>query len=225
VHWFRARKDADNWLNWKGKTVHGQGCTESNPFQQGWFVPHDVDGMINLMGKEYFFKELSSFFENAPENIRWNDYYNHANEPVHHVPFLFNEINRPWLTQKWTRMICNNAYGTDVFGLCGNEDVGQMSAWYVLTAMGIHPICPGDNKYQITSPVFNKIEIDLDSNYYSGKKFTILAKYNSIENIYIQSIKLNGEPLERYWITHEEITKGGSLEMIMGPNPVDITKQ
>jgi predicted alpha-1,2-mannosidase len=225
VHWFRARKDADNWLNWKGKTVHGQGCTESNPFQQGWFVPHDVDGMINLMGKEYFFKELSSFFENTPENIRWNDYYNHANEPVHHVPFLFNEINRPWLTQKWTRMICNNAYGTDVFGLCGNEDVGQMSAWYVLTAMGIHPISPGDNKYQITSPVFNKIEIDLDSNYYSGKKFTILAKYNSIENIYIQSIKLNGEPLERYWITHEEITKGGILEMIMGPNPVDITKQ
>ncbi|MGQ8336246.1 GH92 family glycosyl hydrolase [Sunxiuqinia sp. A32] len=222
VKWFRTRIDKDNWMKWKGKTAHGQGCKESNPFQQGWFVPHDISGMIELMGEEYFTEKLTEFFENTPDSIRWNDYYNHANEPVHHVPFIFNEIGKPWLTQKWTRKICNDAYGTDVFGLCGNEDVGQMSAWYVLAAAGIHPICPGDNKYQITSPVFDKVEISLDQNYYSGAKFTVLADNNSAENIYIQSMKLNGKPLNRYWITHQEIVAGGVLELEMGPKPNSI---
>lgn len=159
--------------------------------------------------------ELISFFENTPEDFSWNDYYNHANEPVHHVPFLFNEIGLPEQTQKWTRLICEHAYGTDAFGLVGNEDVGQMSAWYVLASMGIHPICPGDNKYQITSPVFSRVEIDLDARYYSGKKFTIVAENNSKENIYIKSMKLNGKPLDRWWITHEEIVNGGILELEM----------
>ena len=129
---------------------------------------------------------------------------------------MFNEIGLPHLTQKWTRKICDKAYGNDVFGLCGNDDVGQMSAWYVLAAIGIHPICPGDNKYQITSPVFNKIKIQLDKEYYEGDEFVIVARNNSEENIYIQSIKLNGEYLDRYWITHEEIVAGGVLELEMG---------
>lgn len=219
VKWFRTRIDEDHWLDWQGELVQKQGTTESNPLQQGWFVPHDVSGMIQLAGKDYFSRKLVDFFEKAPDDFGWNDYYNHANEPVHHVPFLFNKINKPWLTQKWTRKICKDAYGADVFGLCGNEDVGQMSAWYVLAAIGIHPICPGNNKYQITSPVFNKIEITLDPAYYSGKKFTILAKNNSPENIYIQSLTLNGRPLNRFWITHQEITQGGVLQMIMGPEP------
>ncbi len=221
VNWFRARNDEGNWKEWKGKTVHGQGCTESNPFQQGWFVPHDIDGLKDLIGGDKAFrKELVSFFENTPEDFLWNDYYNHPNEPVHHVPFMLNTAGVPHLTQKWTRKICSAAYGTDAYGLCGNEDVGQMSAWYVLAAMGIHPICPGDNKYQITSPVFNRIEVILDSKYYSGKKFTIIANNNSAENIYIQSMKLNGIPMERYWLTHNEIVRGGVLEMEMGTEPV-----
>lgn len=219
VHWFRARNDEHQWLKWRKKTTHGQGCVESNPFQQGWFVPHDVPGLIALMGREHFIRELVSFFENTPETFLWNNYYNHANEPVHQVPFLFNEIDKPWLTQKWTRKICQNAYGTGVYGLCGNEDVGQMSAWYVLAAMGLHPICPGDNKYQITSPVFSKIDIALDKKYYSGKTFTITAHNNSSENIYIQSMKLNEKSLDRFWISHPEIVAGGHLEMEMGPNP------
>jgi putative alpha-1,2-mannosidase len=95
-----------------------------------------------------------------------------------------------------------------------------MSAWYVLAAMGIHPINPGDNIYQITSPVFNAVEISLDADYYSGKKFTIVANNNSAENIYIQSIKLNGKTLDRFWITHGEIVSGGKLEMEMGSEPV-----
>ncbi len=221
VNWFRARDEEENWQEWKGKTVHGQGCIESNPFQQGWFVPHDIDGLKALMGGEKNYRDtLVSFFENTPEDFLWNDYYNHPNEPVHHVPFMLNTAGVPHLTQKWTRKICNDAYGTGAYGLCGNEDVGQMSAWYVLASMGIHPICPGDNIYQITSPVFNEIEINLDTNYYAGKKFSIRANNNSPENIYIQSMKLNGTPLKRFYITHEEIISGGILEMEMGAEPV-----
>ncbi len=219
VGWFRSMDDDGNWVPWKGKTVHGQGCRESNPYQQGWFVPHDVPGLIELMGRAYFTKELIDFFEKTPDDFLWNDYYNHANEPVHHVPFLFNEIDMPWLTQKWTRKICDKAYGTGRYGICGNEDVGQMSAWYVLAAMGIHPICPGDTKYQITSPVFSRIEITLDPSYYRGTKFTISAKNNSAKNIYIQSMTLNGTSLGRFYLLHKEVVAGGILELEMGPRP------
>jgi predicted alpha-1,2-mannosidase len=220
LSWFRARTSDGSWTEWKGKTVHGQGCIESNPLQQGWFVPHDLEGLKALMGGEDAYRDsLISFFEKTPADFLWNNYYNHANEPVHHVPFMLNTAGVPYLTQKWTRKICSTAYGTGAYGLCGNEDVGQMSAWYVLASMGIHPICPGDNKYQITSPVFNKIEINLDSDYYTGKKFTIIANHNSPENIYIQSMKLNGKVLDRFWISHDEIVKGGILEMEMGAEP------
>ncbi|MBI9016851.1 MAG: GH92 family glycosyl hydrolase [Phycisphaerae bacterium] len=219
VKWFRTRNADGSWLPWKGKTVHGQGCTESNPFQQGWFVPHDVRGMMDLLGKDYFMQELTSFFDKAPEDFLWNNYYNHPNEPVHHVPFMFNYTDSPWLTQKWTRKICNNAYGTDVQGLCGNEDVGQMSAWYVLAASGLHPVNPGDGQYMITSPLFSKISFRLDKRYAKGKSFTIIARDNSDSNIYIQSIKLNDKKIDRLWITHDEITAGGILEFQMGPQP------
>lgn len=220
VNWFRAKDSTGVWIQWEGKTKHGQGCIESNPYQQGWFVPHDIDGLKELMGGEEAFKnELVSFFEKTPEDFLWNNYYNHPNEPVHHVPFMLNEAGVPYLTQKITRTICKDAYGLGAYGLCGNEDVGQMSAWYVLASIGIHPINPGDNKYQITSPVFEKVKINLDGNYYTGKTFEIIAYNNSEENIYIQSIKLNGKTLDRYWITHEEITQGGVLEFEMGAAP------
>ena len=219
VKWFRSRNKDKTWGAWVNKEKHGQGAVESNPYQQGWFVPHDIPGLIALMGKETFNTELVNFFEKSPDNFRWNDFYNHPNEPVHQVPFMFNEAGMPWLTQKWTRKISKNAYGSGVMGLCGNDDVGQLSAWYVLSAMGIHPICPGDNKYQITSPVFNKIEISLDKEYYNGNKFTIIANNNSSENIYIQSMQLNGKPLNRFWISHQEIIAGGTLALEMGPHP------
>ena len=222
VHWFRARLRDGSWLPWKGRTVHDQGTTESNPFQQGWFVPHDVEGFKQLMGgQQRFDAELDSFFVHVPADFLWNDYYNHPNEPNHHVLFLFNYSSHPWKTQYWTRAICDKAYGTDVMGLCGNEDVGQMSAWYILAAMGIHPICPGNPRYELTSPVFDEVEISLDPAYYPGKRFTIIAHNNSPKNIYIQSISLNGKPLNRLWISHEEIIRGGVLEFEMGDHPVD----
>jgi putative alpha-1,2-mannosidase len=149
----------------------------------------------------------------------WNDYYNHANEPVHHVPFLYNRLGAPWLTQKWSRAICQKAYNNSVKGLVGNEDVGQMSAWYVLAAAGLHPVCPGDTRQEITSPVFDKVTLKLDPQYAKGKAFTIVAKNNSSTNIYIQSARLNGNAYSKCYLDYKDIAAGGTLELIMGAEP------
>lgn len=219
VKWFAGRNADGSWGEWRGKLSHDLYCVESNPFQQGWFVPHDVHGLRDLMGGERFLSQLEEFFDKAPSDFLWNDYYNHPNEPVHQVPFMFAYTRKPYLTQKWTRAICERAYGTDVMGLCGNEDVGQLSAWYLLSAIGMHPVSPGDGIYILTSPVFSRISIKLDGEYYSGKQFTIHAPNNSPQNIYIQSIQLNGKPLDRLWIRHSEIVAGGTLKITMGPKP------
>ena len=223
VNWFRQKNADGSWGKWsaeKDRLAQDFGCVESNPYQQGWFVPHDIPGMVKLMGgNEKVVKDLSSFFENVPQNMLWNDYYNHANEPVHHVPFLFNRLGTPWLTQKWTREICKRAYHNSVEGLVGNEDVGQMSAWYVLAASGLHPVCPGDTRFEITSPVFKKITIKLDAKYAKGKTFTIEARNNSSENRYIQSAQLNGKPYSKCHLEYSDICNGGVLVLIMGPQP------
>jgi len=222
VMWFRQKNSDGSWGEWseKGRTAQGYGCVESNPYQQGWFVPHDIQGMSDLMGgKEKVIEDLISFFENAPKNMLWNDYYNHANEPVHHIPFLFNRLGAPWLTQKWTREICANAYHNSVEGLVGNEDVGQMSAWYVLAASGIHPVCPGETRFEITSPVFNKITFKTASKYASGRTFTITSINNSSENIYIQAAEMNGKPYSKCYIDFDDIKKGGELVLHMGDQP------
>jgi predicted alpha-1,2-mannosidase len=219
VGWFRPRRQDGSWEPWpeQGRLQQDYGTVESNPYQQGWFVPQDIPGMVTLMGgREKVAADLADFFERTPDNMMWNDYYNHANEPVHHVAFLFNRIGYPWLTQKWTRAICRRAYHNTVEGLVGNEDVGQMSAWYVLAATGIHPVCPGETRYEITSPVFKKIEIRLDPAYARGKTFTIIARNNSPENIYIQGALLNGKPYEKCWLDHSDIMAGGVLELTMG---------
>lgn len=223
VGWFRPKKLDGSWLAWpaKGRLAQDYGCVESNPYQQGWFVPHDVKGLTELLGgKEKAIADLSNFFEKAPVSLEWNDYYNQANEPVHHVPFLFNRLGAPWLTQKWARLICDRAYhNSEEDGLVGNEDVGQMSAWYVLAAAGFHPVCPGDNRYELFSPLFKKATIQLDPIYASGGKFTIVAKNNSPANYYIQSAKLNGKSYSKCWISHSDIVKGGLLELVMGDQP------
>jgi predicted alpha-1,2-mannosidase len=221
-NWFRPKKDNGDWQEWPaaGRLQQGYGTVESNPYQQGWFVPQDVPGLAKLLGgNEKAIADLTNFFEKAPSNLLWNDYYNHANEPVHHVPFLFNRLGAPWLTQKWTRIICQRAYHNKVEGLVGNEDVGQMSAWYVLAASGISQVCPGDTRYEITSPVFSKVNISLDPKYAKGKAFTIVAKNNSAANIYIQSATLNGRPYHRCYLDYAAIASGATLELVMGPKP------
>ena len=213
-------KNADgSWTKWEGATREGQGCVESNPYQQGWWVPHDVQGLIRLMGRDYFVKYLNDFFEKTPPDFRWNEYDNQANEPVHQTPYFFVYAGQPWLTQKWARFVLNNAYKNSVYGICGNDDVGQMSAWYVLSAIGFYPVSPVDGVYIIGSPLFDKVTIQLDPRYYQGRTFTVLAKNDSPKNIYIQSAKLNGKALDRAWIRHDEIVAGGTLEFMMGPEP------
>ncbi|WP_301920898.1 GH92 family glycosyl hydrolase [Ferruginibacter sp.] len=222
VGWVRPKMKDGSWEPWpkEGRLADDYGTVESNPYQQGWFVPHDVKGMVQLMGgNDKVIADLTNLFEKTPENMMWNSYYNHANEPVHHIPFLFNRVGAPWLTQKWTRAICRRAYRNAVEGLVGNEDVGQMSAWYVLAASGFHPIAPGNLRYEITSPVFNKVVIKTDATYASGKTFTIIAVNNSSENIYIQSATLNGKPYPYCFISHTAIAAGGVLQLQMGKLP------
>jgi predicted alpha-1,2-mannosidase len=217
--WFRPRRADGSWFPWpkEGRLKEGYGCVESNLYQQGWFVPHDIPGMVSLMGgREKVLADLTHFFEMTPSSMLWNRYYNHANEPVHFVPFLFNELGAPRLTQKWTRYICSHAYHNSVEGIVGNEDVGQMSAWYILAASGIHPICPGDNRFEITSPVFDKITFQLDSTYYKGNTFTVVTHNNTPGHIYIQRMLLNGKPYRKSYIDFEEIAAGSTLELFMG---------
>lgn len=212
--WFRPRNADGSWHEWTDAgRLNTDGCVESNAYQQGWFVPHDIDGLAELLGgPEATVADLEEFFEKTPGDFHWNDYYNHANEPVHWVPFMFNRLGAPRLTQKWTREICAGAYHNNIRnGLCGNDDCGQMSAWYVLAASGIHPICPGENSYEITSPVFDRIEMTLPS----GRTFTVIAHDNSPENIYISKACLNGKPLDRWQIDYADIMAGSTLELWM----------
>lgn len=212
--WFRPRNEDGSWVEWpeQGRLEEWYGAMESNALQQGWFVPHDVKGMVAMMGgRKAVLKDLQWMFGQTPADMFWNAYYNHANEPVHFVPYLFNQLDAPRLTQCWTRFICAHAYKNKVEGLCGNEDVGQMSAWYVLSAAGIHQACPGDTRFEITSPVFHKVIFNLPN----GKQFVINAHDNSAKNIYIQSMELNGKPLRSYQIDYRDIMQGGTLDMKM----------
>lgn len=220
TRWFRPRNADGTWeaVPADGRLAQGYGCVESNPYQQGWFVPQDVSGMAALMGgKEKVIADLQNFFEKTPKNMMWNNYYNHANEPVHHVVFLFNRLGAPWLTQKWSRAICDRAYHNSVEGLVGNDDVGQMSAWYVLAASGLYQLCPGDTRYEITSPVFNKTSIRTGRD--NKNIFTVIARNNSPKNIYIQSATLNGKPYSKCYLDYKDIFSGGTLELTMGDKP------
>ena len=217
--WFRPKGIDGRFLPWEGLTS-GKGVTEATVYQQGWFAPHDVPGLIELLGgRELFIAKLTDFFERTPNFADWNAYYNHPNEPCHLVAFLFNRAAAPWLTQKWVRRICTDAYTARTNGLCGDEDVGQMSAWYLLAASGLHQACPGDLRFEIFSPQVDKVTIQLDPKYAQGTNFVVEAINNSPQNIYVQSAKLNGAPLNRCWLDYKEISAGGKLELVLGPEP------
>jgi predicted alpha-1,2-mannosidase len=217
--WFRPKDDKGQWLPWLGLTSH-QGVVEGSVYQQGWNAPHDVFGLITLLGgKDLFIAKLTDFFDRVPKLSVWNDYDNQSNEPSHLIPFLFNRAGAPWLTQKWVRRICTEAYGADYKGLCGDEDEGQMSAWFVLAASGLHQACPGDTRFEIFTPLFDQVSMKLDPKYTRGGTFTITAKNNSPANVYIQSATLNDRPLNRCWLDYQEIIAGGRLELILGPTP------
>ncbi len=217
-HSFRPRLEDGSFEPWpeEGKLHEWYGCMECNELQQGWFVPHDIQGMVELMGGTgQVIADLDTMFAKTPNNFLWNAYYNHANEPVHHVPYLYNRLGEPWKTQKWSRFICEKAYHNKVEGLVGNEDVGQMSAWYVLSACGLYQVCPGDTRYEITSPIFKKVEIQVGN----GKVFVIEADRNSASNCYIQSSKLNGKNYEKCYLNYKDIMQGGILKLKLGNKP------
>ncbi len=195
--------------------------TEGNSWTYTWFVPHDVQGLINLMGKKSFIEKLDHFFGEFvyPEwDEKFSNYW-HGNEPDQQASYFYDYVSEPWKTQKVVREIMDKLYGIGPAGIPGNEDVGQLSAWYVLSAMGFHPVAPPQLTYQIGSPIFEKVTIYLNKSYYNADKFVIEAKNNSKENKYIQSATLNGEPLNKPWFTHSEIKKGGTIIFHMGPEP------
>ncbi|MCH3994913.1 MAG: GH92 family glycosyl hydrolase [Prevotella sp.] len=182
--------------------------TQGTPCQYSWYVPHDVYGLMKCMGgrKSYILK-LDSMFS---QKRIW-----HGNEPCHQIGFMYDYAGQPWKTQYEVRQIMEREYGLGANGLSGNDDSGQMSAWYVFAALGFYPVCPTDCYYAISSPSFNKVVIRLEG----GKTFMIVAHHASSKNIYIQSAKLNGKPFNQCWIRHSTIVDGGKLELLMGPQP------
>lgn len=202
--------------------------TESSAWQYLWHVPYDVEGLMNLMGgKDEFANRLNSLFTMSPKESGDVQYaplrskigqYVHGNEPVHHVAYLFNYAGKPWLTQKWVNQVQTRMYGTGPDGLCGNDDMGQMSAWYIFSSMGFYPVAPGQNVYVIGTPMFEQIDLNLGE-FFDNKTFTVKAEGISKENIYIQSATLNGRPFEKSWLHHNEIVGGGELVFQMGPDP------
>jgi predicted alpha-1,2-mannosidase len=204
--------------------------TEANAFQYTWFVPQDVPALIAAMGHDRFVDRLNGAFETmAP--LRFNaitggnqDYpINQGNETCMHVSWLFNWANEPWLTQKWTHDILESYYGYNpADAYLGDEDQGQMAAWFNMCAMGLFQTdggCRADPIYEIASPLYPKITIHLSKKYYGGKTFTIEAHNTSPENIYIQSATFNGKPLNQWWIRQRDVIKGGKLVLNMGPTP------
>ncbi len=202
--------------------------TESSAWQYLWYVPHDIYGLSQLMGgKDAFIEKLDSLFVMSPKESGERQYaplrskigqYVHGNEPVHHVAYLFNYVGQPWKTQKWVNEVRNKMYGTGPDGLCGNDDMGQMSAWYIFSALGFYPVAPGQNVFVIGTPLFEEATLNLGE-YFDNKTFTVKADNVSAENIYIQSATLNGKPFTKNWISHEEIVNGGTLIFNMGPQP------
>lgn len=197
---------------------------ESNGWQYFWSVQHDIEGLIELTGgNERFAQKLDSMFTFHPTDTTklplfstgMIGQYAHGNEPSHHVAYLYNKVGKPWKTQQYVSQIMHTLYTNTPAGLCGNEDCGQMSAWYVLGAMGFYPVNPVSQTYEIGSPLFPKMSVSVPG----GKTFTVIAHNVSPENCYIQSIKLNGQPYDKSYITHSQILEGATLEMEMGSQP------
>jgi predicted alpha-1,2-mannosidase len=202
---------------------------EGNAWQYTFFVPHNVKGLIELIGKEEFNQRLNDGFEISREanfnatGDRMEAYYiNHGNQPNMQAAYLFNHSGKPWLTQKWAREIMERYYGsTPLHGWLGDEDEGQMGAWFVMSAMGLFEMDGGasvEPMVDIGSPIFDRVTIHLNNDYYDGKEFVIETKNNSKENIYVQSARLNNEPLNACRIKFKDIVNGGKLELSMGPD-------
>ncbi len=198
--------------------------TEGNAWQYTFLVPHDVKGLINLFGSDKaFMSKLDSLFfvegwagDNAsPDMSGMTGQYAHGNEPSHHVIYMYNYAGRPDKAAPLLRKMLNEMYLDQPDGLSGNEDVGQMSAWYILSSVGLYQVDPVGGRFVIGSPLFDKATVNVGA----GKTFTVVAKNNFDRNIYVQSARLNGKTLKNSYIEFNDIRHGGTLELVMGPKP------
>ncbi|MGE0077462.1 MAG: GH92 family glycosyl hydrolase [Bacteroidales bacterium] len=223
THFMRPRING-GWKDNFNPAEVDQNFTEANSWQYSFYVPQDIAGLIKLHGgKDNFERKLDDLFSTSSELSGKNQVditgligqYAHGNEPSHHMAYLYNYVGKPWKTQQIVRKIMDEMYSCKPDGLCGNEDCGQMSAWYIMSAAGFYPVCPGSTQYAIGSPLFSKITFNLEN----GKQFTVVAENNSAQNIYIASASLNGQPLTRSWIDHSDIIAGGELKLVMSNQP------
>jgi predicted alpha-1,2-mannosidase len=229
---FMPKDTLGNWIEIDPKFDGGRGgrdyYDENNGWTYLWQTQHDISGLISLLGGESGFeakldqlfreglgRSKSSFWANFPDATALVGQFSMGNEPSFHIPYLFNFTSSPWKTQKWTRFLLETWFNDSVFGIPGDEDGGGMSAFVVFSAMGFYPITPGIPAYTITSPQFADVTIRLEN----GRKFRVVARNNSPTCKYIQSAKLNGAKLKKLFFSHEELTKGGVLELEMGPLP------
>jgi predicted alpha-1,2-mannosidase len=227
----RPKDSNGEWLTPFNPTFVGHGderhYTEANAWQYTWFVPHDVKGLIDLEGgRQNFINKLDTLFTMSSEVQETTSdvtgligQYAHGNEPSHHTLYLYNYAGAPWKTQELARKVMDELYHDGPDGLCGNEDMGQMSAWYVLSSIGFYPVAPGQNVYVIGSPEFSEVTLHLDRSYYNAEQFVVEALNNSKENKYIQSAVLNENSLDKTWFAHEQIKNGSTLVFQMGPEP------
>ena len=204
-------------------STHGQGFIEGNAWNYGLYVPHDVATMVEMMGgKKKFSKHLDQLFtmeiddhhiaeteDITRDGIIGN--YVHGNEPGHHIPYLYNWTGDDWKTQERVRMIMRTMYSNDIDGLCGNDDAGQMSAWYIFSSLGFYPVCPGSDEYAIVSPLVKEAIINLEN----GKTLKIIAKDQSEKNVYVKKIEINGKKINRNYLKHDELMAGGTITFYM----------
>ena len=227
--------EAQGWIN----TLLNAMCDnfqEGNAVQYTFFVPHTPERLIERVGREEFNARLDSIFTLARQMVfgggkvvnafsGLQSPYNHGNQPSLHISWLFNFSGKPWLTQKWTRLICDEFYGTTGehgYGYGQDEDQGQLGAWYVMAAMGLFDVKGGaelNPTFQLGSPQFDRIEIKLSKLNASGKRFVIETQGNGPDAYYIQSATLNGKPLTEPWFPRKELYKGGTLRLVMGTEP------
>ncbi len=228
-------KDFDPYAPWVG-------FQEGNAVQYTYYVPHHIDQLIEMVGQEEFNNRLDSTFIISRENVfgggktidafaGLHTYYNHGNQPNLHISALFNFSGKPWLSQKWMRTICNEFYGTEGihgYGYGQDEDQGQLGAWYVLAAMGLFDakgLTAPDPTFQIGSPLFDKITIQLNPDYFDGREFVIETEGNTPENLYINNLELNGTPFNSVQLPFAEFAKGGRLKIKLGAEPAtELTK-
>jgi len=220
-------KDGSWKQNFDLLSTSGQGFIEGNAWNYSFYVPQDPMSLISLMGgnKRFIHKMDSLFTTNLPDKFFADTEdvtregllggYVQGNEPSHHIPYLYSWTTQPWKTQYWIREIMNRMYRNNINGLCGNDDCGQMSAWYIFSAMGFYPVCPGTDQYVIGAPYLPYMKINLDN----GKTFIISASKVSDKNRYIKSVKLNGKTYTKAYITHQDIMNGGELEFEMTSSP------